>query len=197
MGISIHYKGKLNNPDLLNAFCDEIKDIAKDMNWNFNTFNNDLNNPNSSYVDGNGHIKGYIPIKGLNVTIHPKAESLSFLFDKNGNLRNLLMMTYKNGKESEISNIFVKTQFAPIEIHITIIKLLEYIKKKYISNLKVIDEGSYWETRDKNILEEKLSFLYKKIDQIGNQISEIKVDGTDSPETILRKIETVLKKKLL
>jgi len=197
MGISIHYKGKLNNPDLLNAFCDEIKDIAKDMNWNFNTFNNDLNNPNSSYVDGNGHIKGHIPIKGLNVTIHPKAESLSFLFDKNGNLRNLLMMTYKNGKESEISNIFVKTQFAPIEIHITIIKLLEYIKKKYISNLKVIDEGSYWETRDKNILEEKLSFLYKKIDQIGNQISEIKVDGTDSPETILRKIETVLKKKLL
>lgn len=197
MGISIHYKGKLNNPDLLNAFCDEIKDIAKDMNWNFNTFNNDLNNPNSSYVDRNGHIKGHIPIKGLNVTIHPKAESLSFLFDKNGNLRNLLMMTYKNGKESEISNIFVKTQFAPIEIHITIIKLLEYIKKKYISNLKVIDEGSYWETRDKNILEEKLSFLYKKIDQIGNQISEIKVDGTDSPETILRKIETVLKKKLL
>lgn len=197
MGISIHYKGKLNNPDLLNAFCDEIKDIAKDMNWNFNTFNNDLNNPNSSYVDGNGHIKGHIPIKGLNVTIHPKAESLSFLFDKNGNLRNLLMMTYKNGKESEISNIFVKTQFAPIEIHITIIKLLEYIKKKYISNLKVIDEGSYWETRDKNILEEKLSFLYKKIDQIGNQISEIKVDSTDSPETILGKIETVLKKKLL
>ncbi len=197
MGISIHYKGKLNNPDLLNAFCDEIKDIAKDMNWNFNTFNNDLNNPNSSYVDRNGHIKGHIPIKGLNVTIHPKAESLSFLFDKNGNLRNLLMMTYKNGKESEISNIFVKTQFAPIEIHITIIKLLEYIKKKYISNLKVIDEGSYWDTRNKNILEEKLSFLYKKIDQIGNQISEIKVDGTDSPETILRKIETVLKKKLL
>jgi hypothetical protein len=197
MGISIHYKGKLNNPDLLNAFCDEIKDIAKDMNWNFNTFNNDLNKPNSSYVDRNGHIKGHIPIKGLNVTIHPKAESLSFLFDKNGNLRNLLMMTYKNGKESEISNIFVKTQFAPIEIHITIIKLLEYIKKKYISNLKVIDEGSYWETRDKNILEEKLSFLRKKIDQIGNQISEIKVDGTDSPEIILRKIETVLKKKLL
>lgn len=197
MGISIHYKGKLNNPDLLNAFCDEIKDIAKDMNWNFNTFNNDLNKPNSSYVDGNGHIKGHIPIKGLNVTIHPKAESLSFLFDKNGNLRNLLMMTYKNGKESEISNIFVKTQFAPIEIHITIIKLLEHIKKKYISNLKVIDEGSYWETRDKNILEEKLSFLYKKIDQIGNQISEIKVDSTDSPETILGKIETVLKKKLL
>jgi len=197
MGITIHYKGKLNNPDLLNTFCDEIKDIAKDMNWSFNTFDNDLNKSNSSYLDKNGNIKGHIPIKGLNVTIHPKAESLSFLFDKNGNLRNLLVMTYKNGNESEVSNIFIKTQFVPIEIHITIIKLLEYIKKKYISNLEVIDEGNYWETRDKNILEEKLSFLNKEIDQIGNIISEIIVDGTDSPEAILRKIENVLNKKIL
>ena len=197
MGITIHYKGKLNKPDLLNTFCYEIKDIAKDMNWSFNTINNDLNKPNSSYMDENGHIKGYIPLKGINVTIHPKAESLSFLFDKNGNLRNLLMMTYKNGKESEASYIFIKTQFAPIEIHITIIKLLGYIKKKYISNLKVIDEGNYWETRDTKILEEKSSFLNKKIDQIGNIISEIKIDGTDTSETILRKIENVLKKKLL
>ena len=197
MGITIHYKGKLNNPDLLNTFCDEIKDIAKDMNWSFNTFDNDLNKPSSSYLDKNGNIKGHIPIKGLNVTIHPKAESLSFLFDKNGNLRNLLVMTYKNWNESEVSNIFIKTQFVPIETHITIIKLLEYIKKKYISNLEVIDEGNYWETRDKNILEEKLSFLNKEIDQIGNIISEIIVDGTDSPEAILRKIENVLNKKIL
>ena len=197
MGITIHYKGKLNNPDLLNTFCDEIKDITKDMNWSFNTLDNNLNKPNSSYIDENGHIKGHIPLKGLNLIIHPKAESLSFLFDKNGNLRNLLMMTYKNEAELEGSYIFVKTQFAPIEIHITIIKLLGYIKKKYISNLEVIDEGNYWETRDKIILEEKLSFLNKNIDQIGNIISEIKVDGTDSPETILRKIENVLNKKLL
>ena len=197
MGITIHYKGKLNKPDLLNTFCYEIKDIAKDMNWSFNILNNDLNKPNSSYMDEDGYIKGHIPLRGVNVIIHPKAESLSFLFDKNGNLRNILMMTYKNGKESEASYIFIKTQFAPIEIHITIIKLLEYVKRKYISNLEVIDEGNYWETRDKKILEEKSSFLNKKIDQIGNIISEIKVDGADSPETILRKIEDVLNKKLL
>ncbi len=197
MAVTIHYRGKLNKPDLLNTFCDEIKDIAKDMNWNFNILNNDLNKPNSSYINENGHIKGHIPLKGLNLIIHPKAESLSFLFDKNGNLRNLLMMIYKNGKESEGAYIFIKTQFAPIEIHITIIKLLEYIKKKYISNLEVIDEGNYWETRDKNILEDKLSFLNKKTDQIGNIISKIKVDDTDSPEAVLRKIENVLNKKLL
>jgi len=197
MGITIHYKGKLNNLDLLNTFCDEIKDIAKDMNWSFNTINNDLNKPNSSYMDENGHIKGHIPIKGVNVIIHPKAESLSFLFDKNGNLRNLLMMTYKNGKESEGSYIFIKTQFAPIEIHITIVTLLVYIKKKYISNLEVIDEGNYWETHNKKILKEKLSFVNKKIDKLRTLISEIKIDGTDTSETILRKIENVLKKKLL
>lgn len=197
MGITIHYKGKLNKPDLLNTFCDEIEDIAKDMNWSLNTLSNDLNKPNSSYLDENGQIKGHIPLKGLNVILHPKAEPLSFLFDKNGNLKNLLMMTFKNEKELEGSYIFIKTQFAPIEIHITIIKLLEYIKKKYISNLEVIDEGNYWETHDAKILEEKFSFINKKIDQLSNIFSEIKVDSTDTSETILRKIENVLKKKLL
>jgi hypothetical protein len=40
----------------------------------------------------------------------------------------------------------------------TVIKLFEYLKKKYINNLEVFDEGSYWETKDEDLLAHKLIF---------------------------------------
>jgi len=48
MGISIHYKGKLNNTTLLQSFIDEVEDISKDMNWDYNLFENDINLPKTS-----------------------------------------------------------------------------------------------------------------------------------------------------
>jgi hypothetical protein len=35
MGITIHYQGKLNQPDLAEEFCEELEDIAKAMEWKY------------------------------------------------------------------------------------------------------------------------------------------------------------------
>jgi hypothetical protein len=35
MGITIHYQGKLNRPDLAEAFCEELEDIATAMGWKY------------------------------------------------------------------------------------------------------------------------------------------------------------------
>ncbi len=195
MGITIHYKGKLNNIDLLDSFCNEIEDIAKDMDWKYNLLENDLYKPNSSRIEG-GEIIGHIPLKGISLSIHKDAESLSFYFDKDGNIRNIISMTFLSENELSESSDFIKTQFAPVQIHITVIKLLKYIKSKYISNLEVTDEGGYWETEDEILLKQKLDFLDEKIDEIGNLLSNIEINSDDSVESMVDRIETILRNYL-
>ena len=195
MGITIHYKGKLNSSDLIEPFCNEIEDIAKDMDWKYSILENDLYKPNSSRID-NGNIIGHIPLKGISLSIHKDAESLSFYFDKDGNLRNLFSMTFLSEDELSESSDFVKTQFAPIQIHITIIKLLKYIKSKYINNLEVIDEGDYWISQDEELLKKKFDFLNEKINEVGNLLNNIEFNKDDSVKTMVDRIESVLRNYL-
>lgn len=42
---------------------------------------------------------------------------------------------------------FVKTQFAPIAVHIAIVRLLDSLREHF-SKLDVFDESGYWESRD-------------------------------------------------
>ncbi|MDO8951185.1 MAG: hypothetical protein Q7U86_01100, partial [Draconibacterium sp.] len=83
--------------------------------------------------------------------------------------------------------------FAPIENHIAVIKLLKYIQKKYISNLDVYDEGEYWQTGDEKILKRKIDFLNGAINQLADVLNSIEFDKDSNPESIIDKIEEVLK----
>jgi hypothetical protein len=193
MGLTIHYKGKLNHPELISQVIEELKDISLDMDWRFHILDEDLDKPNTSYIEENGVIRGYLPFKGIIITMHQKSEALILLFDKNGILRHIIPAPedYAPVEEPYIS---VKTQFAPIEVHIGIIKLLKYLKEKYIHNLTVYDEGDYWDTEDKKLLRQKLDFLNQKISELGDALSAIPKDVDDTPESIVEKIEEALKK---
>jgi hypothetical protein len=51
------------------------------------------------------------------------------------------------------------------------IGLLKYLKKRYIFDLQVSDEGEYWETGDIRILKKKMNLIDEKLDQIANDLS--------------------------
>jgi hypothetical protein len=90
--------------------------------------------------------------------------------------------------------VSVKTQFASPEIHVWITGLLKYLKKRYISDLQVSDEGQYWETGDMRILKEKMDLINEKIEHISNELSSGgfgDVSGL-SPEQIAARIEQLL-----
>lgn len=89
---------------------------------------------------------------------------------------------------------FVKTQFAPPDIHISIVKLLRFLQKKYIPDLQVIDEGEYWETGDRDLLIEKMRFLQNKLDQVEQALSTINPDHARlfSPDQLAQLIENKL-----
>ena len=51
---------------------------------------------------------------------------------------------------------YIKTQFAPLEVHISVVELLQCLQPHFI-DLQVVDEGEYFETRDKATLESHLN----------------------------------------
>ena len=180
MGVTIHYKGKLNSADELDSFCEEMEDITKSMGWKYSAFNFNENDKE--------------PLKGLIIRPHEKSEPLPFMIDKKGFLRNPFLLEISKGDDEYTWFNHIKTQFAPVDVHVAVIKLLKYIQQKYISNLDVYDEGEYWQTGDEKILKRKIDFLNSVMDQLEDVLNTIEIKEGSSAESIADKIEEVLKK---
>lgn len=181
MGITIHYQGKIDDKNKIPEMVDDLMDFAETAGWEYNII--DI------------HVEP--SLSGIVLDRHPESESFPLTFDDTGELK--LYFDYQDAdgrkKTTEVQPLFVKTQFAGVETHITIIKLLQYIKKKYISNLKVDDEGEFWDTGDIKLLREKFAFLKKAIEKtkalfLNANLSE----GVKSDEELLDRIETLLKR---
>lgn len=183
MGITIHYQGKLNRPDLADAFCEEMEDIARTMDWKYNVINDE---PDSEPF----------PVKGIIISPHEKSEPLVFTFDPEGNLRNAFMLQFL-GEEPDLTWYnHTKTQFAPPDVHIAIVKLLKYLQQKYIGNLKVTDEGSYWETGDADLLKKKMDFLNSRMDELAGLLETLETEQDENAETLAHKIEKLLQERM-
>lgn len=182
MGITIHYKGCLDSPGLCDSFLEELIDIAKSMEWEYTDFSNHKNRKSI--------------LKGIFIKPHPESDILQFMVDKNGFLRNAVLLEHLNNQEEITFLNHTKTQFASAGIHIAIIKLLKYLKKRYISNLEVIDEGDYWETEDVGILQEKINFLNQKLDKFGAILESIEFDKNETTLSLADKIEKILNQRM-
>ncbi len=203
MGVSIHYRGALQEPLQVFALCEDLEDVAASMGWDCTKLNEDWTRPNTAQLEHNEtgpEITGHLPLKGVSLNVHPECESVSFFFDSEGKLQDVMtMMMVRDGAiDPEHAYVHVKTQFASPETHITIVKLLRYLKKKYIPDLEVMDEGEYWETGDQENLYKKMQFIADKIDMVANALSESDlIDASEmTDEEVAEKIEKVLKEKL-
>ena len=116
------------------------------------------------------------------------------MVDKEGFLRNALLLEHFPHTDEITFLNYTKTQFAPIEVHIVIIKLLKYLQQKYISNVEVWDEGDNWQTADAALLKNKMDFLTKKMDQLATMVESTLRKENVSTESILNKIEEIFKK---
>ena len=180
MGVTIHYRGKLNSTDLIDPFCEELKNISIEMEWDYSCFDFNKNTDK-------------IPLKGLFIKPHKSAETLQFMVDQLGNLRNAFLVKHVPDDSASTFFIHVKTQFAPIEIHIAVIKLLKYLQQKYALNLEVWDEGHYGETGNSKILIEKFRFLNEAMDQLEDVLNSIEIEVESTATSVADKIEEILK----
>jgi len=176
MGVTIHYRGRLNEVGQLARLCDEMADIAAAMGWETRRLDDDWERPADArlrFTSKGAQIDGHLGLKGILIRPNVEAESLCFFFDRERNLRSMMdvVMIVNGTLKPQDAWVSVKTQFASPEVHAWIVGLLKYVKKRYISDLQVSDEGQYWETGDIRILREKMEFIGKKIEQLSTALS--------------------------
>jgi hypothetical protein len=178
MGVSIHYRGRVADIQNIKTICDELAAIADKMNWHYTRLDEDWTQSADATIEvteQGSQITGHLPLKGIGITLKPKCETLQFFFDSNGNLRDPISMV--NIREETLTPedylISVKTQYAGPQIHIWIIGLLKYLKKFYLPDLEVQDEGAYWETGNFEVLKEKMDFVGEKIAAVSAALSGV------------------------
>lgn len=181
MGLSIHYSGTIDRIEDIPQFVEELTDIADAMDWMVQPINEDEADPN---------------FRGIIVNPKGDCEPLCFIFDREGRLRPLMDLLTEQVEPTQYSFFTAtKTQFAEIETHVWIVGLLRYLKKRYMGNLEVKDEGEYWDDEDLEKLREKKQFLQGMIDQLGKGLREAEpLPEGASIETIIERIESIVKK---
>lgn len=164
MGVTLHYRGSLDDPRRLPALCAELADIAQAMGWSAVRIDGDCDAPLDARLNpdsGGARIDGNVGLKGIVLTPDDGSESLGFCFDRDGQLRSLLgqVLILDGTFKPEESWAFTKTQFSSPERHVWIVGLLRYVQKHYVSNLEVRDEGGYWETGDLAELRHRMDLI--------------------------------------
>jgi hypothetical protein len=91
-----------------------------------------------------------------------------------------------------VYTIHTKTQRGGADIHIAIVKLLKYLEKKYFAEMNVSDEGNYWETMDKTILQARFDEYTQLINSVKGALEKDNWQITDAPFLLSNKIDDLL-----
>jgi hypothetical protein len=79
----------------IKTICDELAAIADKMDWHCTRLDEDWTESADATIEvteQGSQITGHLPLKGIVLTLNPKCETLGFLFDSNGNLRDPISM---------------------------------------------------------------------------------------------------------
>ncbi len=191
MGLTIHYSGKLKSASLLSELIEEIKDIANTNEWKYFVFEEIF--PNDEFS------KDIYKTDLYGVMLNPPgSEPVCFSFLNNGKMCGILNFNHLQIDPSingmMLYNISTKTQFSSPEIHQKIIHLMEYVKRKFLTNFKCYDEGKYWETRDKELLTEIFERNERLINSFSSAIEMIpKNEGENLEDYLIRMAEITRK----
>lgn len=181
MGLSIHYSGKLRNPDVLPELIKEAADIAESMKWDY------------QFIDP----APGIPVSGV-IMAPEGSEPLWLTFHKEGFMCNPILFEYvleKEGKEipgDAEQWLFTKTQYAGAEAHMALIKLMRHLSQKYFEKFEMYDESHYWETDDEATCLARFGEYDRIMGMVGDALESLKIDPAESPESVATKIEKLL-----
>lgn len=199
MGITIYYRGAIEDLSLIEPIQRALAEFCQSMNWKYRLWNEDQNkrfNAKLVPTPKGAEIKGHIPLRGISIESDPDNETLNILFNPEGRLSSFMqeILIHEGSLTWERAWLFVKTQFGAVDAHIAIIKLLQYLKQSYIPGLEVKDEGEYWETADKEQLIARRGFIFGKMAQVEKALSAVEFDHDPTKEEVIQKIDEVIRK---
>lgn len=195
MGVSIHYRGQLADPNTIYQLIEEVSDIAKTMGWQYKSMNEDWDMPPSARLESGDEpgirIIGNCALKGIHFQAHEHCEPVWLYFNVQGILTSPFQVALDAAEGYPVHKpwLFTKTQYGGIDIHITVIKLLQYLKQKYLPDLEVEDESGYWETGDITELERRFHKVEEGLAMVQRSITNAGISSEDSEDEIIRKIK--------
>src|SRR3990172_246025 len=201
MGITLFARGKINRIENIPLLIEEIRQFAVERNWPYHVIDEDFEASAAAVLTHRSSdepgciIEGTLGVKGIILNARQGVEMLAILFDRSGTLTDMMRQVSWIQSEGQGERFTMcKTQFGSIDEHVRIIELFDFLKKKYISNLTVDDEGAYWDSRDRRILAEKRVALGHAIRHAERVLSSIDLSENDSrdPEAIASRIEEAL-----
>ncbi|HAQ17610.1 MAG TPA: hypothetical protein DCR40_00050 [Prolixibacteraceae bacterium] len=186
MGLSFHYNGRIADPVSLPGLIEEVEDIAKAFNWKYFVFDRQF--PENTYgkADYNQNIYGicFTP---------PNCETVDVCFLSNGRMSSLSHLQFwgKTDVQAEREYLYmlsVKTQYAGVETHQFIIQLFRYLDKKYLADFTMSDEGEYWETNDKTLLETIFKTYTDLINGFASAIENYPIQSGENIESYFERL---------
>ncbi len=162
MGVTIHYHGGLDDPAQLDAALAMLRAECEQRGWpyhahdfsargTFKTYSvrsvpSDLPGLDDGVVETN-YVELDTRWRGLIIEPHPESERLVLMFDpSNGRL--MMLMDVAGGRSLSY-DLFIKTQFAPVETHVAVCEVLHRLQREFgQKNLHVNDESGYFDTGD-------------------------------------------------
>ncbi len=175
MGVSVHYKGKIDL-DQIDPLCDELRDIAGSLEWTFTDVDDDEKD-----------------LRGIILSPASEMEPIVFLFDSKGRIHSIGDLI-AGWKEGDFLCTAVKTQFAGSVEHIWLCGLLRHIQRTYMPEIEVTDEGGFWETGDRQELQKRIDFLGDIIKKFGSALDQASMDTVldkNDPDAIADFVEKV------
>ena len=197
MGLSIHYSGLLRNYALIENLINECEDICKSLEWDYHIREKKSNANDYVHLSNPAFINYTIEdLKGISFT--PKeSETVSLVFFPSGILCSPVKLMYNDPATNDlmVETVSVKTQYAGMDIHLTILKLLQYLKDKYFSVFELSDEGMYWETKDVEVLKTQFARYDFIVHSMRNALKDFKAKPGETAESLADRLEELIKKK--
>ena len=182
MGLSIHYSGYILNKEMLDSLVEEVSDICKTLEWPIHVFDDYEIKGVSFATEGSEPV--FLTFNHEGRTLSPISIITKDIYD-GVRLNKELMFT-----------VSAKTQFAGIDAHIAIIRLLEHLSKKYLRDFTLRDEGLYWETGDENILKRQFEKYNANVDIFCEVIKDLTAVADETLESLAGRLERLLREKL-
>jgi hypothetical protein len=182
MGVTIAYRGRLADCARIEDFEDRLLDCVLEIGGQAQIWR--------SWADDTPERM----VRGVILGLAPGQESTSMLLSPEGWLIPLTdIQDAEAGRLTEPPWCFVKTQFGPVEGHVAVVEMLTALKREFLPDLEVSDEGGYWETRDLGELVRRRSMIQRAIDALAEGLRRhgLSREAAEDPSILLRHIERV------
>jgi hypothetical protein len=182
MGVTIHYRGRIADLTRIEDFEDRLVDFALEIGGLARIWR--------TWPDDNPARM----VRGVILDLSPGHESTSLLLSPEGWLIGLIEIEdAENGRLEEPPWCFVKTQFGAVEGHVALVEIFTALKREFMPDLEVSDEGGYWETRNLAELVRKRALIEGAIEGLAEALNRygLSREAAEDPDILIHRIERV------